>query len=264
MPPILLDGGMGTALWQRSARRSLPCLLNTEEPELVFSLHREFRFAGAQILLSNTFCAHAQALPKDGPSPEEVVTAGVSLAKQAAGNGAVALSMGPPFSPLSPEELPELYASPLAAGVRAGADLILFETFTDARLLAAAVTFARSFGVPVFASLTFSKNRKTPAGQTPEEALSLLLPDPPDAVGINCSDGSASALPLIRRFREQTDLPLLFKPNTGLSDASLSPEAFAEALLPAASFVSYLGGCCGASPAHIKALHDRLSRLPEK
>ena len=259
MPPILLDGGMGTALWQRSARRSLPCLLNMEEPELVFSLHREFRSAGAQILLSNTFCAHAQALPKDGPSPEEVVTAGVSLAKQAAGNGAVALSMGPPFSPLSPEELPELYASPLAAGVRAGADLILFETFTDARLLAAAVTFARSFGVPVFASLTFSKN-----GQTPEEALSLLLPDPPDAVGINCSDGSASALPLIRRFREQTDLPLLFKPNTGLSDASLSPEAFAEALLPAASFVSYLGGCCGASPAHIKALHDRLSRLPEK
>ena len=76
MPPILLDGGMGTALWQRSARRSLPCLLNTEEPELVFSLHREFRSAGAQILLSNTFCAHAQALPKDGPSPEEVVTAG--------------------------------------------------------------------------------------------------------------------------------------------------------------------------------------------
>ena len=109
MPPILLDGGMGTALWQRSARRSLPCLLNTEEPELVFSLHREFRSAGAQILLSNTFCAHAQALPKDGPSPEEVVTAGVSLAKQAAGNGAVALSMGPPFSPLSPEELPELW-----------------------------------------------------------------------------------------------------------------------------------------------------------
>lgn len=271
----LLDGAVGTSLWEKTENKVPVWRYNIENPAIVSALHREFIDAGAEIILANTFGANAGAVASSPYTVHEVVETGVRLAREAAENTGVkvALSVGPlstllePYGDLTEEEAAAIYEEQIGAGMNAGADLILLQTFMDVNMMAIAVRAAKQYSVPVFCAMTFEKVGKTMMGQSVQDVIDTLTPLGVDAVGLNCSLGPDLALPIIREFHERTDLPLLFKPNAGkpilAADGSTSTaynaDVFAEDILPAAEFVRYIGGCCGSNASYIRRLRDRLA-----
>ncbi len=191
---------------------------NLERPEAVLDVHRAYRDAGARLLRTNTF----QAASRDA------VLAGVRLAREVAGDSLwVAGAMGPGTAD----------AGVLAEG---GCDLLILETFTDADELLAALRRAKATGLPVAAQMA-----GLPDARAREEA---------DLVGINCLDPEET-LRLAARLKG----PLSAFPHAGLPGAPIAPAVFAAAgALLAARGVRLLGGCCGAGPAHVKALVEAL------
>lgn len=280
---ILLDGAFGTCLWKKAQEKGCPrepvWKYNIDCPQIVEALTREYIAAGAQLVQANTFGANGMAAAREkGYRVDEAVAAGVRIAKEAAaGTGVqVALSAGPlpmmlePFGDLTEEQARKIFEEQLGAGAAAGADCIVLETFLDAEMLAVAVGAAKQYGLPVLTSMTFEKSGRTMMGQSVEDVLEILAPLGVDAVGINCSLGPEQALPILRRFAELTELPLIFKPNAGLPVQSgdgteisaCGAEEFAEKVRPAFPLVSYLGGCCGTDPDYIRAI-GRLLRAEQ-
>lgn len=273
----LLDGAVGTSLWEKTEDKVPVWRYNLENPAIVTELHREYIDAGAEIILANTFGANRGAVERSPYTVKDVVSRGVQLAREAVKGTdvKVALSAGPlsvllePYGDLTEEEAEEIYREQLGAGMEVGADLILLQTFMDVQMMAIAAKVAKQYGVPVFCALTYEKAGRTMMGQSVQDALDALEPLGIDAIGLNCSLGPDTALPIIREFHEKTELPLLFKPNAGkpilAADGSTATaydaNTFVEDILPAAEFVSYLGGCCGCNASYIKCLHDRLASL---
>ncbi len=272
---VLLDGAVGTSLWTKSGDKAPVWRYNLENPAIVTELHREYIDAGSQIILANTFGANRGAVSRSPYTVEEVVREGVRLAKAAAqGTGVqVALSAGPlsmllePYGDLTEEEAADIYAEQLGAGMAEGPDLIMLQTFLDARMMAIAVQAARRYDVPVFSMMTFEKVGKTMMGQSVSDVLETLEPLGIQAVGLNCSLGPDLALPIIKEFHKKTELPLIFKPNAGkpiaapdgTTTTAYDAETFVEDILPAADYVRYIGGCCGSDASYIRLLRDRLS-----
>ncbi len=255
----LLDGATGTNLWamarQRGLSRAFVGLYNHTHPELVRELAAQFVAAGSEIILANTFCANRPTLMNyPGCHVRDMVSAAVALAKEACGAARVALDVAP--LPKPPKDrtdrlgAAEIYDEQIGAGVDAGADLIFLETFWEPTLLAIAAERAAQYALPLFCSMTFEKNGATFGGVTPGDMVKLLEPYHPAAVGLNCSCGPTDSLPVLRAFRQVTDLPLIYKPNAG----EHTPADFAEAMAPALEIARYVGGCCGTTPAHIAAL----------
>ena len=275
----LLDGAIGTALWETAeangVKKEPVWKYNVEHPAFVEELTRQYLDAGSGIVLSNTFSANGPSVTRSSPySVDEVITAGVAAAKRAlAGtDGKLALSIGPltellePYGDLEEEECAAIYDEMLRSGVGAGCDLILFETFMDLAMMRVAVGAARAYGLPVFCSMTFEKSGKTMFGNSVGDVIETLAPLGISAIGLNCSLGPGPALPVIREFAEKTDLPLLFKPNAGkpvlkadgTTAAAYSAEQFADEIRPALPYVRYLGGCCGTGPDYIRALKEMI------
>ena len=154
----------------------------------------------------------------------------------------------------------------LDAGVGAGADIILIQTFMDLEMMRVATVEAKKYELPVFCSMTFEKNGKTMFGNSVEDTIETLAPLGIDAIGLNCSLGPDLALPIIKEFAEKTDLPVLFKPNAGKPSSSkdgstevaYSAVQFAEDVKPALEYVSYIGGCCGTDDEYIKEIKKLL------
>ncbi len=273
---MLLDGAMGTGLWAaaeaRGAEKVPVWIYNIEQPDLVVELTRAYVAAGAQIVQANTFGANRPSVERSSSyTVEEVVGRGVELAKQAtAGTGArVALSVGPlsemmePFGDLTEEAVEEIFAQQIGAGVAAGADVIVLETFMDIEMMRVAATVAKRHGLPVLCTMSFDARGRTMMGNTVARVVETLEEVGVDAVGMNCSLGPAQALPVMRSFAEETSLPLIFKPNAGLpvmaEDGSMvsdyDAEAFVREVAPALALpVQYVGGCCGTDPSYIQAL----------
>ena len=265
---ILLDGAAGTTLWEMAEAAGIgrcpPWRYNIEHPELVLELHRRYIAAGSQMIQTNTFDANPMSVSRASSyTSAEVITAAVKLAKQAAeGTGVgVYLSFGPPPTFLKPlgtlgkDELREMYSVMAAAGVEAGAEAIMLETFMDVEMLRIAAESCLGRGVPVICSLTFAKRHRTMMGDTVEKAVRTLAPLGIEGIGMNCSAGPVEALEIIREFHEKTELPLYFKPNSGIGE-SYSPEDFARETAPARELVHWLGGCCGCDDRYIRALRD--------
>lgn len=271
----LLDGGSGTRLWALAeaigAKREPVWKYNMTHPEIVTQVAKEYIAAGSQIIYTNTFSANVPSVAQSSDySVEEVVRAGVRAAKQAALDSGVkvALDIGPlpelmePYGDLEEDEVIELYETQIGAGMAEGADLIVLETFLDLAMMEVAAKVAKSYGVPVFCTMTFEKHGRTIMGNSVEDIVESLSEIGVDAVGMNCSLGPDLALPIIREFSEKTDLPLIFKPNAGLpvvgpdgkTVSAYSAEMFAEEIAPALEFVSYVGGCCGSDESYIRAL----------
>jgi len=254
----LLDGAFGTEIWKLAKEQGLPKLstwrYNIEYPDLVEQIHKAYAKAGAQIIYSNTFCANSDNCGAEGFDAEEVVRAGVKLA--GAAGKRTALDIGPLFKALEPfgdvteDQCREIYAQVCRAGADAGAELIVLETFMDIDMLAIAAGEAKKTGLPVFCCMSFEKADRTLYGAGVDDIIQALTPLEIDAIGLNCSYGPEHAVPVIKKFSEKTDLPLILKPNT----ADLPPEGFAEALKAALPYVSYLGSCCGSDPRYTKAL----------
>ena len=273
---VFLDGGMGTELQKRGLRPGqMPELAALTMPETLTAIHRDYVRAGAQILNANTFGANPKKLARTGYSLEQVVSASIACARQAAAEtGAlVALDIGPlgelmaPAGTLAFEEACAQFAQIIRAGAAAGADLVMLETMTDLYELKAAILAAKeNCTLPVFTSMSFEARGRTFTGCTVESYAVTAAGLGADAVGINCSLGPAEILPFARRLCRSVPagMPVFVKPNAGLPDPDgsyrLDAAGFVEQMKEYQSIgISMVGGCCGTTPEYIQRLHEEFS-----
>lgn len=267
---VILDGAMGTVLQQRGLPPGgKPELLNITNPALLRSIYREYIEAGSQILCANTFGANALKLAGTGYTVDQVVSAAIGVAKEAAAGTEVkvSLDLGPlgellePLGTLSFERAYGYFKEVAVAGEKAGADLVSIETMTDLyEAKAALLAVKENTSLPVLVTMSFEQSGRTFTGCTIPSMARTLEGLGADAVGLNCSLGPDLLLPLVRELCENTRLPVIAKPNAGLPDPAtgeygMGPEEFVAALLPCVEAgAAILGGCCGTSPDYIRAL----------
>ena len=285
--PLLADGAMGTMLYERG----IPfdhCFdeLNASQPALVESIHREYLGAGAELIETNTFGANPVRLAPHGLEERARVLArqGVKVARAAREivgvNAFVAGSMGPlgkalePYGPIAAAAA-ESHFRVLAEGLlEGGCDAFVLETFQDLNEIQAALRAVRGLTreLPVLALMTFGMDGKTQYGHTPTEAVRALRAGGADVVGVNCGVGPQAILEILEEMVRAADgAPVAAMPNAGLPQYVggrflylASPEYFAEFAARAVALgVRLVGGCCGTTPAHIRAMRERLaSHLP--
>lgn len=278
---LLLDGGMGTMLQKAKAPMGkIPEALNVTHPEYVKAVHEQYINAGSDVIYANTFSANHYKLAHSRFSPDELISAGIQIAKEAAqGTGTlVALDIGPigemlePNGALTFETAYKYYKEMMISGERAGADLIVLETMTDLLEIKAAVLAAKeNTDLAVFSTMTFEENGRTFAGVCVESAAVTLAGLGVDALGINCSLGPAEILPFIKRMSQFTDKPLIVKANAGLPDLvtgryTITAQEFVRANEDFIKCgVTILGGCCGTEPDFIRGLRDLIDKSsPQK
>lgn len=267
---VFVDGGMGTMLQAAGLTGGeAPERWNLTHPETVAEVHRAYLAAGCDIVTANTFGATGARF---GAELQKVIQAGVELARQGveeAGHGFAAFDMGPtgkllaPYGELPFQEAVSLYRQAAAWGAEAGADLIIIETMGDPYEMKAAVLGAReACDLPILATMMADVNGRLLTGGTVETMAVLLDGLGVTALGLNCGLGGPEMLPLLRRIRRVTERPLLCSPNAGLPRMAggrtvfpAGPEAFAQAQRELAQAGAWLlGGCCGTTPEHIRAM----------
>ena len=267
---VFVDGGMGTMLQAAGLTGGeAPEGWNLTHPETVAEVHRAYLAAGCDIVTANTFGATGARF---GAELQKVIQAGVKLARQGveeAGHGFAAFDMGPtgkllaPYGELPFQEAVSLYRQAAAWGAEAGADLIIIETMGDPYEMKAAVLGAReACDLPILATMMADVNGQLLTGGTVETMAVLLDGLGVTALGLNCGLGGPEMLPLLRRIRRVTERPLLCSPNAGLPRMEggrtvfpAGPEAFAQAQRELAQVGAWLlGGCCGTTPEHIRAM----------
>lgn len=277
---IFFDGGLGSLLQERGLKPGeLPETWNLTRPEVLYDIHRAYLDAGADIILANTFGANGFKYD----NLEEIVTAAVVNAKKAVADSGlkayVALDMGPtgkllkPMGTLDFEECVSIYADVVRYGAKAGADLILIETMSDTYELKAAVLAAKeNSNLPVVATVVFDEHHKMLTGATPEVVVAMLEGLRVDAIGMNCGLGPKQMKPIFETMARYASIPLVITPNAGLPRSEngktvydVGPEEFAEDMEEIINMGAWMaGGCCGTTPAHIKALTERCSGITPK
>ena len=291
---LLFDGGMGTLLQERGlAPGELPETWNISRPEVIREIHKNYIKAGSDIVLTNTFGANALKFHAEGCSLEQTVKTAVRLVKEAAkkagaapaetsgtGNGKrtvyAALDIGPtgkllkPMGDLDFEEAYEAFKEVMIWGEEAGADLIHIETMSDTYELKAAVLAAKeNTSLPVFATAIFDERRKLLTGADVPSVIALLEGLHVDALGINCGMGPEQMMPVLEEYVKYSSLPIIVKPNAGLPKQrggqtyyDVSPDEFAGYMEKIVSMgACVIGGCCGTTPGHIKAMADRCGKM---
>ena len=273
--PVILDGGWGTQLQLHGLEVGAhPDLWNLTAPEKVEKVARAYVEAGSQIILTNTFGATKYTLEKHGYGDKvaAINRAGVEISKRATTGTPtkVFASMGPTgvmlmMGEVKPEELYDAFLEQATAIAEAGADAIVVETMSDPAEAALAVKAAKSTGLPTAVSFVFDSGKekdRTMMGTTPEQVVQLMTDAGADIIGSNCGQGIDGFIPICRRMRAVTTLPIWMKANAGLPEIvdgmtvyRQSPDLFAnkarELVDAGANFV---GGCCGTSPDFIRAL----------
>lgn len=268
----MFDGAMGTMLYQRGVFINRPFEeLNLTQPAAVREVHGAYLDAGADVLETNTFAANRFRLSPHGLEEQvaEINRAGVEIAREVAGADAwVAGAMGPlgvriePFGPIAKSEAREVFAEQALALAEAGVDLFVLETFAHLPELVEAVHAVRSVSdLPIVAQVAVGAGGVTREGVKSADAATALATAGADVVGVNCSD-ALSALASLQGMRNATDLPLSCQPNAGapkdVEGRKIylgSPDYFVawgrRAIRQGARL---LGGCCGTTPEHIRAL----------
>jgi methionine synthase I (cobalamin-dependent)/5,10-methylenetetrahydrofolate reductase len=286
--PVLADGAMGTVLYARGIFINR-CYdeLNLSDPNLILSIHEEYLQAGAEILETNTFGANRFRLTRHGLASKvaEINAAGVKLARQAvehlqekqAGTAYVAGSIGPlgvrlePLGKTGLDEARAAFAEQIRALADAGVDLLIIETMpalNEAReaLLAAEETAPH---LPVLVMVTVDDESNCLDGSSPQQAAALLTEWGAGAIGVNCSTGPSTVLTAIEAMRSATTLPLAAMPNAGMPRAIegrniylCSPEYMASFARKAiAAGAQIVGGCCGTTPNHIRAMRSAMRAI---
>jgi homocysteine S-methyltransferase len=279
---------MGTSLYARGVFINR-CYdeLNLSQPELVRTIHEEYLQAGAEIIETNTFGANALRLQRYGlrDRVEEINRAGAELARKAvnqlaekqAGEAWVAGAVGPlgvrlePLGKTGLDEAREAFAEQIRGLAEGGVDLLVIETVSALNEAEQAILAARSAApsLPVIVMVTVDEDANCLDGATPETAAARLTEWGADAIGCNCSVGPATVLTAIERMATASNLPLVAMPNAGMPRAVdgrniylCSPEymaSFARKLIKAG--VQYVGGCCGTTPSHIRAMKSSLRAI---
>jgi methionine synthase / methylenetetrahydrofolate reductase(NADPH) len=277
--PILCDGAMGTLLYSKGIFINR-CYdeLNLSQPELIRAVHHDYLQAGAEIVETNTFGANSFRLARHSLADhvKEINLAGARLAREAAKSfgGWVAGSVGPigvriePLGKTSFEEARASFREQIAALVEGGVDLLMLETFGYVEELHQAVQACREVHpkMPIVAQVTIDEDGICLDGSDPEAFASRLSEWNIDVLGINCSVGPVAMLDAIERVRAATSLPLSAQPNAGMPRSVegrniylCSPEYMASyARKFVAAGVQLVGGCCGTTPDHIRAMKSVL------
>lgn len=274
---LYFDGGMGTLLQERGLKPGeLPETWNLEHADEVTEIHRQYFEAGSDIVLTNTFGANAIKFHNSEYELREIVTAAVSNVKKAALLGVhdgrkvyTALDVGPtgkllkPMGDLSFEDAYEAFKETMQYGEAAGADLIHIETMSDSYEVKAAVLAAKeNTSLPVFATLIFDEKGKLLTGGDVPSVVAMLEGLRVDALGINCGMGPKQMMPILKELVKYTSVPIIVKPNAGLPKQKdgevyydVRPEEFAELMKEiVTSGACVIGGCCGTTPEHIRAM----------
>ncbi|MEN4012979.1 MAG: homocysteine S-methyltransferase family protein [Bellilinea sp.] len=272
---LTADGATGTNLQQRGLPPGQPGeVFLLHNPAAIEGLARDFIAAGAQILLTCTFGASRLRLRHTGLEAHfvEINRAAVDLAREAAAGSQVLLaaSIGPtgmmmqPFGELTVEAARENFREQVSLLAACGVDLIVIETMYDLDEAAAAAQGAQEAAqLPLVCSFSYDRGRKSMMGVSPARAAQGLEGSGVDLIGINCGRSLEENLANLRELRGATRLPIWFKPNAGLpvTDAagrliySVTAEDMgrsAAAWIEAGAQV--VGGCCGASPEHVRAI----------
>lgn len=284
---LVIDGAMGTMLQENGLKAGeCPELWNITHPEIVKKIHLSYLEAGADIILTNTFGANGVKLTKLKQHHQlaEMNKQAVKLAKEAIDsfkeNHPVSVflagSIGPtgeilePLGPLKNSEVYQGYKEQVEVMVSSGVDIIILETFYDlAEIKVALKAVKENSDLPVFASMSFDESQKTIYGVTPERAVEELFEEEADGVGANCGSGPKLLYKIITRMRIITDAPLLVEPNAGIPYLEnnkvvypASPQEMAEYAEKFAQLkVNIIGGCCGTTPDHIKAIVEKIKNI---
>jgi methionine synthase / methylenetetrahydrofolate reductase(NADPH) len=281
--PIITDGAMGTLLHERGIKIDA-CFdaLNLTQPAVVADIHRDYIQAGAELIKTNTFGANRTKLDRHGLEDrvEEINAAAVNLVQRVVlasfKEVLIGGDVGPlgvplaPFGRLQTEEAFEVYVQQIGALVEAGVDLILIETMVDLYAVRAAVDAARHVDphIPVIASMTFTRDRRTLLGNTPQEVALRMAEYGVDVIGVNCSGGPAQLLRILRQMKAAVpEGRFSVMPNAGFPEKvggrimyPAGPEYFRDYAL---SFwragADVIGGCCGTTPAHITMMADAIA-----
>jgi methionine synthase I (cobalamin-dependent)/5,10-methylenetetrahydrofolate reductase len=283
---LVADGAMGSMLYEIAGAQRCLEELNVTQAEAVFGIHQAYLDAGAQIIETNTFGANRNKLTALGLGERvtELNHRGVKIAREAreAARHEVFLagSIGPlgvvrHVIQLPPDEMTEIFREQAAALEERGVDLFILETFSDVDELCSAVDAIRSFSqLPIVAQLTYSEEGTTFGGTRPADAWEKLKGRHVQAIGANCTIGPQLLLPVLRDLAAAAHLPLSAMPNAGfphrMGDRIVypksSPEYFASFAREAAEIgVRLLGGCCGTTPEHVRAMADAAKQfLPAK
>jgi len=274
-PPLVSDGATGTQLQPHMTGRCYEELCVTR-PDVVRDLAAAYVGAGSGMVTTNSFGGSRLKLTAYGLADQvhELNVAAARLAREGSGvETVVAGSLGPtgrllaPLGDLSAEEATECFAQQAFALAEGGADLILVETMMAMEEAVAAARGARQVGLPVACTMSFVLNRKTMFGVTPAMACVELQDEGVVAVGFNCGELTLdTALELVDEFARCTDLPIIAQPNAGLPELiggravyKETPErmaAYAKRFVDAGAKV--VGGCCGSTPDHIRAIGQAL------
>lgn len=268
---LVFDGGMGSLLQRRGlAPGESPEAFGMQHPEVVAGIHAEYAAAGAEVVTTNTFGATRPKLPAglDVFTVNETLT---RAARKAVGeNVFVAGSVGPtgkmirPLGDLSFGDMVEIYKEQIRGLVSGGADLILGETHYDLAEARAVVVATRAVcDLPVGISMTFESGVSL-TGTTPEVFAQTMENMGVDLLASNCSAGPEELIDIARRMLAVVETPVLIEPNAGLPELvdgatvfRLPPDPFAATVSTlAADGVTCLGGCCGTTPEHIRALAE--------
>jgi 5-methyltetrahydrofolate--homocysteine methyltransferase len=266
---LIFDGGMGSLLQRRGLQAGQsPEEFGMRRPEVVADIHAEYARAGALVVTTNTFGATRYKLP-GSLDVAEVNETMARTARQAAGEGVfVAGSVGPTGKMVAPlgdttfRELVEVFKEQIRGLAAGGVDLVLAETHFDLAEARAVVVAAREVcDLPVGVTMTFEGGVSL-TGTTPEVFAMTMENMGVDLLGSNCSAGPDELVLVARAMLRVCDTPVLIQPNAGLPELldgatvfRLPPDPFATAVSTlAADGVTCLGGCCGTTPDHIRAL----------
>jgi methionine synthase I (cobalamin-dependent)/5,10-methylenetetrahydrofolate reductase len=278
------DGAMGTMLYGKGVFIN-QCYdnLNLASPNLVREIHQEYVKAGAEVLETNTYGANRARLSGFGLAENiaEINRAGVRLAREGAegrDNVFVAGAIGPlglhiePLGPTSFAEARGHFREQISALVEGGADLLIFETFTNLDELREAVAAAREVAgkeMVVVAQVTINDDGSMPDGAETEVFTRVLDGLPADFIGLNCSVGPKVMLETLEKMSNVTRKPLTAMPNAGhptMVDGRQiylgSPEymaQYARRMLWAGAKI--VGGCCGTTPEHIRNIRSEARSL---
>jgi len=276
--PLLADGATGTMLQAAGLSvGEVPERWILDNPDAIRKLAAQYVAAGSDMIYTCTFGASRIGLRRCGIEDkfDTVNRTAVRLAREAAGSDVFVVgSIGPtgemlePYGEFSPDEARASFAEQAALLAQAGVDAIICETFTDLAETLLAVSAAKEkTSVPVLASMAFELNGRTMMGVTPEDAVTQLTDAGAAAVGSNCSVGPDSLETVIRAMKvARPSARLLAKPNAGLPQVvnghavyNVGPDALAAFAARMKSLgVAVVGGCCGTTPEHLRAMRAAL------
>jgi methionine synthase I (cobalamin-dependent)/5,10-methylenetetrahydrofolate reductase len=282
---LLADGAIGTLLVSRGANpEQAKSPLNVTDPEAVREVHDDYRDAGARILTTNTWDANRVKLTihEWADSVEKINREGARLARESASGEMVfvAGSIGPlgalvkPYGRLTLVQVREIFEEQARALLEGGVDLILLETFGSMLEAAEAVRAVRGLSreIPIAAQMTFLSDGRTAFGESAPHALSTLVLAGADVVGMNCTLGPQETHDVFTRVTPSVSAPLSAMPNAGYPTVVhgrnvylSSPDYLKEyAALFADAGAAIVGGCCGTTPEHTRAMAKAIAGRERK